>query len=214
MANYFNYFPKVPYIKTLKSDLDLLTNIITRVKFLDDVKNKVGSYFTYDNSGAESPENLALRFYDSVERHWIILLFNDVIDPFYDWYKSDLVMGKYIDQKYSNIVPNKTGTEYALTTVKNYYIVENRTINFSDGAKTKTETIEVTKNIYDNFSPSSRTLVLTNSNNIVVEIKKEKKTRTIYDYEIEQNEKRRSIRILEKIYVDRVERELARLVRA
>lgn len=111
MAQYFNYFTKIPYIVEESSGLDLLTNIITRIKFLDEVKDVASAYFLFDNVYGETPESLAYKFYGSTEKHWIILLYNDIIDPQFQWYKNYDVLNKYIDEKYKdygNLKINRT----------------------------------------------------------------------------------------------------------
>jgi len=48
----------------------------------------------------ETPELLAHDFYGDANRHWIILLANDIIDPFYDWVLQDIHLSKYVTKKY------------------------------------------------------------------------------------------------------------------
>jgi len=207
MAKYFNFFPKTPYFIDDHSGLDFVTNIITRFKFINEIKNIASAYFSYDNISGETPETLAYKFYGSVERHWIILLFNEIIDPQFDWYKDYYLFNHYIIEKYSSL----GGMSYAMNTIKKYVIREQRTINFYDGEKTITEDRETDETEYTNFIPETRTLVLANSNNFEVTITTSKFTQTIFEYETEENEKRRSIKIVKKEYISRIEEEFKKL---
>lgn len=209
MAKYFNYFPKTPYFIDDHSGLDFVTNIITRFKFIDEVKNIASAFFAYDNIAGETPETIAYKFYGSVERHWIILLFNDIIDPQFDWYKDYYVFNEYIKEKYSAL----GGISYAMSTVKRYVLREQRTINFYDGIKTITEDRDTDITEYTNFTPDTRTIILPNSNNFQVNIVTSKFTQTIFDYETEENEKKRSIRLIKKEYISRIEDEFKKLAR-
>ena len=62
-----------------------VTDIFKRFKFLDTFKDDVRFYQNYYVQDNEKPEDLAKRFYESVDWWWLILLFNEIQDPFYDW---------------------------------------------------------------------------------------------------------------------------------
>jgi len=207
MAKYFNLFPKTAYFVDDHIGLNLVTNIISRFKFIDSVKEIASSYFLYDNIAGETPESLAYKFYGSVERHWIILLYNDIIDPQFDWYKNYETFNRYVAKKYESL----GGIPYAQSTIKKYIIREERSINFFEGTKTIIEDRETDLSTYADFAPSTTTLTLTNSENYTLTITTSKLSQTIFDYENEENEKRRSIKIIKKQYVSRIEEELKNL---
>jgi type II secretory pathway component GspD/PulD (secretin) len=202
MANFFNYFPKTAYISDKKSSLTLITNLLTRVKFLDAIKNNVSAYYLYSVKDGETPENLAFRFYGSMERHWVILLLNDIRDPQFDWCMNYETFNRYVEEKYSGL----GGLTYAQSTVQKYLIDETRAI--PSLRSSVTETRETDYDTWNSFATSSTTLTLTNSLNYTMTKTTSKRTQTIYDYEIELNEAKRSIKVLKKEYVDLVEKEL------
>ena len=86
MAKYFNFFPQVFYAQDsgLKS-LDVLTNLTTRFTFEEEFKTNTSVYYKYDVEDGDTPEILAYKIYGSSEKHWVILLMNDIVDPLYDW---------------------------------------------------------------------------------------------------------------------------------
>lgn len=101
---YFKTFPYTYY--TLYDDLSnvkLVTNITTRIKINDDVKNNLSVYDEYDIRDEDTPEILADKFYNNPELHWVILLYNDIIDPRFGWPLSSNNLKKYAQGKYSNI---------------------------------------------------------------------------------------------------------------
>jgi hypothetical protein len=66
-----------------------VTDIFKRFKFLDRFKNSIRFYQDYYIRDNESPEHVALKFYGDVHWSWLVLLFNEILDPFFDWPISD-----------------------------------------------------------------------------------------------------------------------------
>jgi len=209
MAKYFRYFPKTPYILEKNGDLNLVTNVITRVKFLDSIKNIISSYFLYDIGNEDTPETLAYKFYGSSEKHWIILLLNEVVDPQFDWYKNYEFLNRYIDKKYETL----GGLAYARSNIYQYLIDETRTVSgFGEEPTQIIETRETDRISWEATPTSSETISMTNSNNYTLSIQVTKRTKSYYEYEIEENEKKRSIKVLKKEYIGPVENELKSLL--
>lgn len=50
----------------------------------------------------ESPENIAYDLYGSCDYAWIILLCNDIVNPFTDWLMTNEEMEEMIELKYAN----------------------------------------------------------------------------------------------------------------
>lgn len=224
MANYFRHFPKTPYILENKGDLNLATNIIARIKFIDTIKTISSSYFGYDIANDDTPESLSYKFYGTSTKHWIILLMNDVIDPQFDWYMNYESLNKYIEQKYyqqaiSSLEPTfLTGLSFSqysdpeFQQNKKYYIQEERQI-LELGVDSKiTETRETDYDTYTSTVIPDLTKTLTNSNGYTLRITTRKLVKNFYEMEIEENEKKRSVKILRKEYVNRVEEELKSLL--
>ena len=81
MANYFYNFPTTYYINTDDNiDLDVVTDITKRIGFEQEFKKNSAAYFKIVVTDDDTPEILAHKFYDDVEKHWIILMMNDIID--------------------------------------------------------------------------------------------------------------------------------------
>ena len=57
----------------------------------------------YDISGEETPESVSEQFYGDQKYYWIILLFNNVKDRFYDQPLSSEQFETYINDKYADV---------------------------------------------------------------------------------------------------------------
>ena len=99
---YFKEFPVVPYpfyIGDTRS-YAIARNVLRRVAFSDRI-NSQSAFIEYDIKDGERPEHIANRVYGNANHHWIILLANNIIDPYQGWYKSQMAMEQYIQKKYS-----------------------------------------------------------------------------------------------------------------
>jgi hypothetical protein len=81
---YFNYLPNVGY-RDDSGNLVLVKNILTRAKILDIVKEAQGTALDYTIKDEERPETIAHRIYGRSDYHWIILMFNEILDPYFSW---------------------------------------------------------------------------------------------------------------------------------
>lgn len=101
---YFEAMPLTLYsMEDDRSNVKLVTNITTRVKINEEVKNQYGLYDEYDVKDGETPELVAEKFYNNSQLHWIILHYNNIIDPRFDWVLETNNLVKYVTDKYSNI---------------------------------------------------------------------------------------------------------------
>jgi hypothetical protein len=50
----------------------------------------------------DTPEIIASKYYGDPERHWIVMLANDTINPFFDYSLDYPVFSKYLMDKYKN----------------------------------------------------------------------------------------------------------------
>jgi hypothetical protein len=217
MAKFFNYFPKTFYTSNnVSSGIDTVTNIIARFGFEKKLKENSSAFYKYSIKDSDTPEIIAGKFYDNVERHWIVLLFNDIIDPQYDWPLDSRTLIKYINTKYSanqyadTANTSVTGISWAQNTshVKSYF--KNITRTSTDGTDI-VEKITVDANTYANIAATSIAYTLNNSSSITETISKT--TQTYYDYEVELNESKREINLLKSEFVPEVEREFRRVIK-
>lgn len=216
MAKYFNYFPKTFYTSDNNSSgVDSVTNIISRFAFEQQLKENSSAFYPYQIQDSDTPEIIADKYYDSPERHWIVLLFNDIIDPQFDWPLNTRVLINYIDAKYTaNGAANdpvKTGLAWAMDPNNVQAYLKIITTTSSDGLITVNK-YQLDGNTYQNTASVVNTYTTANNENVTIKITKE--TRSYYDYEVEENEKKREIRLIKKEFVPEIEKEFRKVIRA
>ena len=219
MANFFNNFPATFYTNSdTSSSLDTVTNIIARFGFEQTLKENSSGFYKYQIKDSDTPEIIASKFYDNPERHWIVLLFNDIIDPQFDWpLKSDTLI-TYINDKYSDNGANnsptpQTGLQWALDedNVKAYYKTITRKVSgINVDNKTIVEKLEIDATTYTNLSVTTSTYALKNGKVVTQSISKIKQS--YYDYEVESNDLKRNIKLLKPEYVPAVVDEFKRII--
>ena len=208
--DFFEYLPKEYYIlEDNKNSLDVVTNITNRFKINDAIKSNASAFYDYVVSDGETPENLAHRFYGNSNKHWIILMMNDIVHPQFDWPKNDISLNKFIEKKYEVEANGSPVLSWSKSNIKSYYRVEKRSNPISKLARR--EVIEVDANTYANVITSSSNITLESGDVIVYST--EKLNESYYDYENRLNESKRKIKVLKPEYIDAVVRELEELYR-
>lgn len=215
MAKYFNYFPTTFYSSNNSTlGLNVVTNLISRFSFESKLKENTAAFYKYQIQESDTPEIIASKYYDNSERHWIVLLFNDIIDPQWDWPLKQNNLIKYIDEKYAaNGAANSTiqsGIAWALSenNVQAYFKVITTTGNNNNTIDVRK--LEVDFNTYVNVAATTTNYTTANNESVTVAITKE--TRSYYTYELEQNESKREINLLKKEFVPAVEKEFKRVI--
>jgi hypothetical protein len=214
MAKYFNYFPTTFYSSNNSTTgLDVVTNLVARFGFESQLKENTSAFYKYQIQESDTPEIIASKYYDNSERHWIVLLFNDIIDPQWDWplKQNDLI--EYIDKKYTaNGAANTTvqsGLAWALSenNIQAYFKVITTT---GTNSTTDVKKLQIDSNTYANVAATTTNYTTANNETVTIAITKE--TRSHYTYEIEENELKREIKLLKKEFVPAVEKEFRRVV--
>ncbi len=103
MPNYFNAFPKIYYDAAGHGNYKLVTNLLRRVQIKRGLKDSGALFDLYDIMGEDTPESVSEQYYGDQQYYWIILLFNDVKDRFYDWPLTATQFEKYVQDKYSDV---------------------------------------------------------------------------------------------------------------
>jgi hypothetical protein len=205
MSKYFNFFPTTPYTNSNDSSAyDTVTNIISRFGFEESLKQNSSIFYPYEIQDGDTPEMIASKYYGSSEKHWIVLLFNNIIDPQYDWPLDQRTLIKYINDKYADNgarhTPFLTGIRWAQDAgnVKAYY----KTITRLSSKSTKNqiiEKVEIDANTHTSLPVTTATYTLSDGSRVTQIISKS--SLTYYDYEVELNDAKRNIRLLRPEYV-------------
>lgn len=102
MSKYFTHFQKIEY------GGKEIRNITNRSRIREDLLSDPYIYLPYTIADGEKPETVAELYYGSVDDTWLVLLANNMTDPYYDWPLSDEEFDQYFIDKYSEF-SNKTG---------------------------------------------------------------------------------------------------------
>jgi hypothetical protein len=199
MPRYFNNFPKLAYTRDGVTNLatDLLTRIATIKGNIDDAS----LYYKYSIQEGDTPEMIASKYYNDPELHWIVLVFNDIIDPFYDWPMHYQQLIDYITNKYGSIAN-------AQSTIDHYEKIIESIDNYSG---------EITKNVYvideetyNNLPTGSVTKSF--ANGITVTVNTDKASVTQFDNENIINESKRVINLVRKELIADIKNQFTQLM--
>ena len=180
MAKYFRHFPKTFYTSNQDSPgLDSVTNIMARFSIEQSLLENTNIFYPYDVQDTDTPEIIADKIYGSSERHWIVLSFNRIIDPQWDWPLSQDNFIKYVNNKYTaNAGVGQTGIQWALdeSNIHAYFKTVTRTItagasNRESRSRSQTiEKLEVDANTYASIGATTNTYTLKDGNVVTEEV--------------------------------------------
>ncbi len=194
---YFSRFPqilhlsKAPKYREKRSEY-LLTDITANVRFRKDILDKVTLFDYYIIKEGETPEIVSEKLYDSPMYHWMIMLLNDMYDYRIDWPMTALALDKYIEKKYGTLSAAKSKILFFVDEGGNVitpdpvvdgitkypmYVNDDR-FNISIIKFYDVNGVEVSQPLYNGLGTPSPVYA--------------------YNYEVEQNEKKRRIRVVSK----------------
>jgi len=188
MGFYFKHFNITEY--EIDGKTYDLTNITLRYKFKEVVKNFNYAFHDYTIPEDIELQNLSHLYYDSSEYTWLIILCNDIIDPHFDYPLNSNNFKKYILSKYGS-------WEYAQLNVNHFErfaIYKNENEKILDLNKP----IIIDQKVYENSYNDDGTKKYPN---LEILYEKEKRYVSILDYEIQINENKRKIKLIDKTYV-------------
>ena len=220
---YFKSFPYTYYSLDNASTVQVVTNITNRVALLDEVKNNLGLYDEYDIKDGETPELVADKFYNNPELHWLVLHYNEIIDPRFDWPLDTNKLSRYVAGKYAN--PNgihhyedangnyTNGNVFILSSnaFANFNVNDVITNNTNIGTgyitvKNSSSNVKITVTT-GGFITGDQIINVSNTSvraNVTSTVVLSGIPVTNYDYEDTVNESKRRIKILKASYVDAV----------
>ena len=180
MTQYFSNFPAVSYkLPGLPNSL-LATDVTKRFVLRDFYRRAMVDFYRYDVVEGQRPDNVAYEFYAESDLDWLILLPNEMLDPYYEWPRTQYDMNEYLRKKYGSV-------SNAQATVHHYeQIIQNRTTTQdADGIAivVSERSLIVDQTTYASLAPADR------------------KSVSVYDFEMAKNERNRTIDIIKPGYV-------------
>ena len=194
------YFDSLPKVITLTPDgSTVLTNIMARASIIPTVYKNPLLYYTYDIQDEDTPEIVAHKYYGTTYGYWVLMYTNEMMDPQWSWPLSGRNFSAYITEKYTEFDPYTTTHHY-----------EKIITQLDNGTGTTTENIiNIDVDTYNSLVESTNTYSLP-TGSVVVTVTK--RAVSYFDYELNENESKRKIKILNKSYLSQFEDELKRLM--
>tara|TARA_Y100001972_G_C7525672_1_gene265026 strand:- start:162 stop:728 length:567 start_codon:yes stop_codon:yes gene_type:complete len=183
MSNYFSFFPTTSHDLKDVNRVTEVTNILRRFKFKTKVKDIVGTYYDYTMHEGDRMDTIAERYYGDSNLAWVILHFNDIVDPYYDLPLFGKEFTDYIVEKYGSVTT-------ARATTKNYFQILQQEKVLADGTRIPRERIVVDLKTYNTLSASNRD------------------SETAYDFEERLNEDKKNLKILDRRYINQLVKEV------
>lgn len=202
MSKYFSKFPKLIY--TRQGVSNLATDILTRIDTIKGVLDNTSLFYKYSIQEGDTPEMIASKYYGDTELHWIVLIFNNVIDPFYDW--------PMHYQQFIQYLTNKYGSPATAQITNHHY---EKIVVSVDGytGKVTTDTYQIDLASY-NLLPAEPTVVSKVLDNQTITITTSRRAVSCYDYELELNESKRVIKLIKNSLVADVKNQFEILMSA
>ena len=197
---YFDQLPNMFYdLSGISTTNPIITkNILARAKIRETLKNASLIYYTYNIKDTDTPEIIADKYYGNPNRHWIVLIANNIVDPQYDWPMPYRIFDNFIVNKYGSLSSAKT-------TVHHYNKIITKVDSFT-GFITETK-YEIDADTYASL-PATTNEVLNLTGGGTVTITTTKEAITQYSYEDSLNESKRVIKIIDKKFVSQIEDEM------
>ena len=95
------YFKNFPNTETLvKDNIVNVKNILRQAVFTNESIEKDRAYTTYKMKDSDTLESIALSLYGREDLSWLLMMFNEMIDPMYDSSLNTISMDNFINKKY------------------------------------------------------------------------------------------------------------------
>ena len=188
MANYFRNLPRVGYDinGTGKDSFLNVTNIMKRVKFKSSVLEDITNYYPYFVKEGERPDIIAHAQYGNIGYAYLILLVNDIHDPNFDWPLSSQIFEKFIINKYGSVT-------IAISGVKNYFqIIRAEVARTGTSERVPEVKFAVDETTFNALGTGDRS------------------TLSNYDHEVELNEAKREIRLINPSFIRDIDYQVKR----
>ena len=179
MSEYFQHYPQINYditgIKPTKTKT--VINLMANAKLRSIIKNDIINYFSYSIPESERPDITSFKIYGDVKYTWLIFLINEIYDPIFDWPLNSREFGNYVKNKYGTLAAAKNGVHHYEK------IVRTRTEATGTNEPIPLACLEVDITTYDALDAADRNIVY------------------CYDWEIDRNEAKRDIKLIDRRYV-------------
>ena len=206
---YFKTLPKI-ISPDENGNIILLTNILTRAKLLEELQNNPMLFYQYTIQDGDTPEIVADKYYGDSYRYWIILYSNQILDPLWNWPLNYNEFLAYLESKYAEVAQsnNQTVFDYLQSTIKDYQKIV--TTKDSQTDLITVNTYSISQSDYVSLSPSTNSYTFSDGKSCTVDISKN--IQYLYDYEVQVNDAKREIKLMDSFYALQMEQQLYKVM--
>jgi hypothetical protein len=174
-----SYFNNFPLINYFDKQS---RSIILKAALIADVVNKADAFYPYIIKDYDRADTIAYEQYQDSGLDWVVYFSNNIVDPFYNWPLTYEQFRPYIEKKYNKTI-------YQLQSEVSHYKYTGITNDTAEDIARKSWLM----------SPTTHTYIDDTSGWTAV---------SIYDYENELNEEKRSIKLLNSVYIPQLQKEI------
>jgi hypothetical protein len=216
---YFQQFPTIQMSDYNGNSVNV-TNIMQRADIIPNLLNNAQLFYTYSIKDTDTPDIIAQKYYNDSYRYWITLFSNQTIDPIGNWPMSPSLFNDFLVDKYASATANSLNISVAnvtssqvLTYTQNtiYQYIETITTTDSTSSESNTTIYFIDEAAYNNVVFGTASVLLPSGASVTESISAY--PQYIYDYEIETNESKRNINLINSSYTGALEKQLSSILK-
>ena len=229
---YFSKFPNM--IVTSNSRPVAITDFLRRVSISDKFRENsvvLEDYFTQDG---ETPEQVSYKLYGTPAYHWVILMVNDITNPREEWPILDSKVTDLVYLKYDFIVEVPDGSEYTvddiITSDNDGTFIVTKVVDDEVYLRSQVGKIILTSSsLLNNTTTETENLTIISitdpeegvhhyfDSEIGYIVDEDYSVNTVpvtnYTYEVEENDAKRTVKVLDPALIPTIEQEFDSLIR-
>jgi hypothetical protein len=229
---YFSKFPNM--IVTSNSRPVIITDFLRRVSISDKFRENsvvLEDYFTQDG---ETPEQVSYKLYGTPAYHWVILMVNDITNPREEWPILDSKVTDLVYLKYDFIVEVPDGSEYTvddiITSDNDGTFIVTKVVDDEVYLRSQVGKIILTSSsLLNNTTTETENLTIISitdpeegvhhyfDSEIGYIVDEDYSVNTVpvtnYTYEVEENDAKRTVKVLDPALIPTIEQEFDSLIR-
>ena len=206
---YFNTLPKV-LTTDYKNNGIVLTNLLARVDVKESLLRNPLLFYSYDIQEGDTPDIVAAKYYGDPYRYWLVLFSNQLLDPQWDWPLTSQQLELSLKDKYASDAANNSLSVYDYINGSVYeYTKTITTIDSLTGTQT-VNVVPVSGDVANSTITGTTTQTFSSGASVTQTVTVQ--AVSIYQYEVQQNEAKRNINLINSIYASSVESQLKSLM--
>ena len=207
-----SYFASLPQIIITdpNGNQTLATNIVARADIIPSLINNPQLFYAYDMQETDTVDIMATKYYKDPYKYWLFLYGNNLLDPNWDFPVSNDVFIAYLNDKYgvAAAANNQGVLAYTQSTTYQYQMVITSTDSTTGIVTINTYNIDA--NTYGNTATGTYTTTFSDGSTCTITTTTQ--IESIYTYEYNANEAKRSIQVIDAKYASDMENTLQSLM--